>query len=108
MSLLRQSTQAFRAAASASSSARWMSTSVVLRNTAQANTSPAPAKGTENQTRDVTAEQVQRHDQAVTADLVSSAPRTYDSHTQPRSWAPVEGASKRPSVATVSLCRLDD
>lgn len=76
MSLLRQSTQALRTAASASSSARWMSTSSVLRNTANPNTSPAPAKRTDNQGRDLAAEQVRRHEQAVTADLVSSAPGT--------------------------------
>lgn len=54
-----------------------MNTSSVLRNTAQPNTSPAPAQRTDNQGRDLAAEQLKRHEQAVTADLVSSAPGTY-------------------------------
>jgi hypothetical protein len=74
MSLLRQSTQALRVAAATSTSARWISTSAVVRNSAQ--TSPAPAKPANSQSRDVAAEQVARHDQAVAADLVSSAPGT--------------------------------
>lgn len=86
MSLLRQSTQALRAVASASSSARWMSTSSVIRNTAHPNSSPAPATRTDNQGRDLTAEQLQRHEQAVSAELVSGAPGTFplDAHSQHR------------------------
>lgn len=79
MSLLRQSTQALRAAASASSSARWMSTSSVLRNAAHSNNAPAPTTTPETQGRDLAAEQLQRHEQAVTADLISSAPGTFTS-----------------------------
>lgn len=52
----------------------------MLRNTAHPNTSPAPAKRTDNQGRDLAAEQLKRHEQAVTADLVSSAPGTYYSY----------------------------
>lgn len=77
MPLLRQSTQAFRAAASASSSARYISTSAIVRSTAHPNTSPAPVKRTDNQGRDLAAEQLKRYEQAVTADLVSSAPGRY-------------------------------
>lgn len=81
MSLLRQSTQALRAATYASTSARWISTSAVLRNTAHPNTSPAPTTRTDNQGRDLAAEQLQRHERAVTADLVSSAPGMCMLHT---------------------------
>ncbi|GAC93339.1 potential mitochondrial Complex I [Pseudozyma hubeiensis SY62] len=58
-----------------------MSTSSVLRNTANPNTAPAPAKRTDNQGRDLAAEQLKRHEQAVTADLVSSAPEELHQRT---------------------------
>ncbi|KAJ9476674.1 NADH dehydrogenase [ubiquinone] iron-sulfur protein 4, mitochondrial [Pseudozyma hubeiensis] len=105
MSLLRQSTQALRAAASASSSARWMSTSSVLRNTAHPNTAPAPAKRTDNQGRDLAAEQLKRHEQAVTADLVSSAPEELHQRTV-RIFRPAKTANSSGKAGT-KVWRVD-
>ncbi|SAM68404.1 probable NADH-ubiquinone oxidoreductase 21 kDa subunit, mitochondrial precursor [Ustilago sp. UG-2017a] len=105
MSLLRQSTRALRATASASSSARFISTSAIARNTAHPNTSPAPVKRTDNQGRDLAAEQLKRHEQAVTADLVSSAPEELHQRTV-RIFRPTKTANSSGKAGT-KVWRVD-
>ncbi|KAJ1031180.1 hypothetical protein NDA18_002399 [Ustilago nuda] len=105
MSLQRQSTRALRAATSASSSARSISTSAIARNTAHPNTSPAPVKRTDNQGRDLAAEQLKRHEQAVTADLVSSAPEELHQRTV-RIFRPTKTANSSGKAGT-KVWRVD-
>lgn len=83
MMLLTRSAQALRATARASSSARWINTSAVLRNAKSPNTSPAPVQRTDNQGRDLPAEQLKRHEQAVSSDIVSGAPGKWFAYRVP-------------------------
>ncbi|EPQ26235.1 uncharacterized protein PFL1_06170 [Pseudozyma flocculosa PF-1] len=80
MSLFRHIPVLARAAAAqpAPASLRTLATSSVWRNASSSSSSssaPAPVSSTQpEQERDLAAEQVARHDQAITADLASSAP----------------------------------
>ncbi|PWZ02505.1 putative NADH-ubiquinone oxidoreductase 21 kDa subunit mitochondrial precursor [Testicularia cyperi] len=99
--LLRQSTQALRASAQSTSATRWLSTSAILRNTANPNSSQAPVAHSDNKGRDLAAEQLKRQEQAVAADLISDAPRELNQRTV-RIFRPAKTANSSGKAGTKS------